>query len=238
VGPRLQPRAAEQVDHRARSKTATHFELTHGDVVIAAITSCTNTSNPSVMVGAGLLAKKAGERGLNVKPWVKTSLAPGSRVVTELPGQGRPDPTWRRSASTPWATAAPPASATPARCPNRSKRPSTKATWWRAAVLSGNRNFEGRVSPDVRANFLASPPLVVAYASPARWTSTSRQRPRSASDPTAARLPEGHLAHAGRDRPKCASTRKRRWTTTGTAASYRWFCGTSSRAKCAKSGLG
>ena len=96
--------------------------LHDGAVVIAAITSCTNTSNPSVMVGAGLLAKKAVESGLSTKPWVKTSMAPGSRVVTDyLEGSGS-CPISSSSASTSWATAAPPASATAARCPSRSGR--------------------------------------------------------------------------------------------------------------------
>ena len=140
------------------------LDLDHGSVVIAAITSCTNTSNPSVMVGAGLLARKAVERGLVRKPWVKTSLAPGSKVVTEylekaglmedlaalgfdLVGYG---------CTTCIGNSGPLAA------------PISKAVHERdlvvCAVLSGNRNFEGRISPDVRANYLASPPLVVAYA--------------------------------------------------------------------------
>jgi aconitase A len=134
-----------------------------GKVVIASITSCTNTSNPYVMIGAGCGAQGAA-LGLNRKPWVKTSLAPGSQVVspTSRP-PGLQEDLDKRSASTSWATAAPPASATPGRCSRRSRSRSTRATW-SPSVLSGNRNFEGRISPDVRANYLASPPLVVAYA--------------------------------------------------------------------------
>ena len=106
------------------------FPVQHGSVVIAAITSCTNTSNPSVMIAAGLLAKKAVEKGLKVPPYVKTSLAPGSRVVTDYFEQGGPRNLPRRSsASTPSATAARPASATAARCPSRSPRRSTRTTW-------------------------------------------------------------------------------------------------------------
>ena len=141
------------------------FELKHGDVVIAAITSCTNTSNPSVMVAAGLLAKKAVERGLKVPPHVKTSLAPGSPRGDRLLRQGGARrSTWKAWASTRSATAARPASATAARCPSRSPTRSKDNDLVVAGVLSGNRNFEGRINPDVKANYLASPPLVVAYA--------------------------------------------------------------------------
>ena len=134
-------------------------------MVIAAITSCTNTSNPAVMLAAGLLAKKAVERGLTVKPYVKTSLAPGSRVVTDYYQKTGLDKAARASsASTSSATAARPASATAARCPSRWPRRSPRATWSPRPCLSGNRNFEGRINPLVKANYLASPPLVVAYA--------------------------------------------------------------------------
>lgn len=140
------------------------FELNHGAVVISAITSCTNTSNPSVMIGAGILAKKAHQLGLNVKPWVKTSLAPGSKVVTDylvesglqeyldhlgynlvgygcttcIGNSGPLDPEFSKAIA--------------------------KGNITTCSVLSGNRNFEGRISPDVKANYLMSPPLVVAYA--------------------------------------------------------------------------
>ena len=140
------------------------FELTHGSVVIAAITSCTNTSNPQVMIGAGLLARKAVERGLERKPWVKSSLAPGSKVVTEyyrasgldryldqlgfnLVGYGCTT-CIGNSGPLPEAISAAVADGDLVVC----------------AVLSGNRNFEARIHPEIKANYLASPPLVVAYA--------------------------------------------------------------------------
>jgi aconitate hydratase len=140
------------------------FDLKHGSVVIAAITSCTNTSNPSVMIAAGLLAKKAVERGLSIKPWVKTSLAPGSKVVTDylresglldylealrfhLVGYG---------CTTCIGNSGP--------LPDPIAEAIGGSQIVAVSVLSGNRNFEGRINPLVRANYLASPPLVVAYA--------------------------------------------------------------------------
>ncbi len=140
------------------------FKITDGDIVIAAITSCTNTSNPNVMIGAGLLAKKAIEKGLKIKPWVKTSLAPGSKVVTDylekaglnqyldelgfnLVGYG---------CTTCIGNSGP---------LNKNISDAIhKENLFTVSVLSGNRNFEGRISPDVKANYLASPPLVVAFA--------------------------------------------------------------------------
>ncbi|WP_374472098.1 aconitate hydratase AcnA [Phenylobacterium sp.] len=141
-----------------------NFDIGNGDVVIAAITSCTNTSNPSVLIAAGLVAKKAVEKGLQVKPWVKTSLAPGSQVVTDylkaagltkhldalgfnLVGYG---------CTTCIGNSGP--------LPEPISDAINKNDLVAVSVLSGNRNFEGRVNPDVRANYLASPPLVVAYA--------------------------------------------------------------------------
>jgi len=140
------------------------FKLKDGDVVIAAITSCTNTSNPSVLIGAGLLAKKAIEKGLTVKPWVKTSLAPGSQVVTDylkkaglnnyldelgfnLVGYG---------CTTCIGNSGP--------LDKNISEAIKKGDLYAVSVLSGNRNFEGRINPDVKANYLASPPLVIAYA--------------------------------------------------------------------------
>jgi aconitate hydratase len=150
--------------HVAVKKNGDQFELSNGSVVIAAITSCTNTSNPSLMLGAGLVAKKAVERGLRSKPWVKTSLAPGSKVVTDylnaagltsyleqlnfhLVGYG---------CTTCIGNSGP----LPEAIGSAVKDNSLVAV----SVLSGNRNFEGRVHPLVKANYLASPPLVVAYA--------------------------------------------------------------------------
>jgi aconitate hydratase len=140
------------------------LSLGHGSAVIAAITSCTNTSNPSVMMGAGLLAKKAVEKGLSVAPHVKTSLAPGSKVVTEyLQTSGLLDPLERLKfdvvgygCTTCIGNSGPLAEEISAAVEENDLVV--------AAVLSGNRNFEGRINPDVRANYLASPPLVVAYA--------------------------------------------------------------------------
>jgi aconitate hydratase len=140
------------------------FDLGHGDVVIAAITSCTNTSNPSVLIGAGLLARNAAARGLKTKPWVKTSLAPGSQVVAEyLSGSGLQkelDKLGFNLVGFGCTTCIGNSGPLPAPI---SKTINDKGLI-AAAVLSGNRNFEGRVSPDVQANYLASPPLVVAYA--------------------------------------------------------------------------
>ncbi len=141
-----------------------NHDLGHGDVVIAAITSCTNTSNPSVLIAAGLVARNARERGLSTKPWVKTSLAPGSQVVTDyllkaglqddldalgfnLVGYG---------CTTCIGNSGP--------LPEEISAAISEHDLVACSVLSGNRNFEGRVNPDVRANYLASPPLVVAYA--------------------------------------------------------------------------
>ena len=140
------------------------FEIKDGDILIAAITSCTNTSNPNVLIGAGLLAKKAIEKGLTVKPWVKTSLAPGSQVVTDyldkaglskyldelgfnLVGYG---------CTTCIGNSGP--------LPDNISDAVKENNLYAVSVLSGNRNFEGRISPLVKANYLASPPLVVAYA--------------------------------------------------------------------------
>ncbi len=140
------------------------FELGHGAVVIAAITSCTNTSNPDVMVAAGLLAKKAVEAGLSTKPWVKTSLAPGSKVVTEYLEHAGLMPFLEQLNfhTVGYGCTTCIGNSGPLRTPisDAIAESSLVAT----SVLSGNRNFEGRISSEVRANYLASPPLVVAYA--------------------------------------------------------------------------
>ena len=140
------------------------FHLRHGAVVIAAITSCTNTSNPAVMVGAGLLAKKAVERGLERKPWVKSSLAPGSKVVTEYYGRAGLTPyleelgfhTVGYGCTTCIGNSGPLA--------EEISKGVSEGDLVVCAVLSGNRNFEARIHPEVKANYLASPPLVIAYA--------------------------------------------------------------------------
>jgi aconitate hydratase len=140
------------------------MKMKHGAVVIAAITSCTNTSNPSVMVGAGLLAKKALEKGLNVKPYVKTSLAPGSRVVTEYLRQANLIEPLAELGFNIVAYGCTTCIGNSGPLPGEVAKAVTGSDLVAAAVLSGNRNFEGRVHPLVKANFLASPPLVVAYA--------------------------------------------------------------------------
>jgi len=158
------PRLTGTSDLRSSKVPGTNYDLHDGDVVIAAITSCTNTSNPSVMLGAGLLAKKAVEKGLKAKPWVKTSLAPGSQVVSDyyaasglqeyldkvgfnLVGYG---------CTTCIGNSGP--------LPEPVSEAIDEGDLAVCAVLSGNRNFEGRIHAQVRANYLASPPLVVAYA--------------------------------------------------------------------------
>ncbi len=156
---------ATNKDKKTISKVSnTNYEIQDGSILIAAITSCTNTSNPNVLIGAGLLAKKAVEHGLEVKPWVKTSLAPGSQVVTDylekaglntyldqlgfnLVGYG---------CTTCIGNSGP--------LPENIVEAIQKENIHAVSVLSGNRNFEGRISPHIKANYLASPPLVVAYA--------------------------------------------------------------------------
>ncbi len=140
------------------------FHLADGAVVIAAITSCTNTSNPSVMVAAGLLAKRAVERGLSTRPWVKTSLAPGSKVVTEYLARAGLTPYLERLGFYTVGYGCTTCIGNSGPLPEPVSRAIEEHGLVAAAVLSGNRNFEGRVHPEVRANFLASPPLVVAYA--------------------------------------------------------------------------
>src|SRR5215203_3684158 len=162
------PEAPEALPEEGETVTVTldgeEAELRHGSAVIAAITSCTNTPNPSVMIGAGLLAKKAVEKGLKVQPHVKTSLAPGSKVVTEyLETSGLLDYLEKLrfdvvgyGCTTCIGNSGP--------LPEAISEAVNENDLVVAAVLSGNRNFEGRINPDVRANYLASPPLVVAYA--------------------------------------------------------------------------
>ena len=149
---------------RRQKVEGTDYSIGHGDVVIAAITSCTNTSNPNVMIGAGLLARNAVKRGLSVKPWVKTSLAPGSQVVTDyLAKSGLNKPLDKLGfelvgygCTTCIGNSGP--------LPENVGQAVTDGDLVAGAVLSGNRNFEGRVHQQVRANYLASPMLVVAYA--------------------------------------------------------------------------
>jgi aconitate hydratase len=139
-------------------------ELDHGHVVIAAITSCTNTSNPSVMLGAGLLAKKAVERGLRRQPWVKTSLAPGSTVVTEYLEKSGLDKYLNDLQFNLVGYGCTTCIGNSGPLPEEISKAVNDNDLVVCSVLSGNRNFEGRINPDTRANYLASPPLVVAYA--------------------------------------------------------------------------
>lgn len=156
--------AQEKLANKGIYKNGQEIEMKHGDVVIAAITSCTNTSNPSVMLGAGIIAKKAFEKGLKVPPYVKTSLAPGSRVVTEyLEEAGLTDYMDKLGfnlvgygCTTCIGNSGP--------LPQPVEQAVKEGDLIVAGVLSGNRNFEGRIHPYVKANYLASPPLVVAYA--------------------------------------------------------------------------
>ena len=156
--------ASGTVEGGANGSHGQRSTIHHGSVVIAAITSCTNTSNPSVMVAAGLVARKAVAKGLSTKPWVKTSLAPGSRVVTDyLTASGLDKDldalgfeTVGYGCTTCIGNSGP--------LPDPVAKAVTEGDLVAAAVLSGNRNFEGRVNPLVKANWLASPPLVVAYA--------------------------------------------------------------------------
>jgi aconitate hydratase A / 2-methylisocitrate dehydratase len=138
--------------------------LHHGSVVIAAITSCTNTSNPSVMIAAGLLAKKAVEKGLTSRPWVKTSLAPGSKVVTDYLDQAGLTPYLETLRFNLVGYGCTTCIGNSGPLPEAVSAAVTEGELVVAAVLSGNRNFEGRIQQEVRANYLASPPLVVAYA--------------------------------------------------------------------------
>jgi aconitate hydratase len=140
------------------------FEVGHGDVVIAAITSCTNTSNPSVLVAAGLVARKARQLGLKPKPWVKTSLAPGSQVVTDYLTKSKLQDDLDAMGFNLVGYGCTTCIGNSGPLPAPISKAINENDLVAASVLSGNRNFEGRVSPDVRANFLASPPLVVAYA--------------------------------------------------------------------------
>jgi len=158
------PKAGLTMVAEVDNTTASHGELRDGSVVIAAITSCTNTSNPSVMVAAGLVARKAAAKGLSTKPWVKTSLAPGSKVVTDYLTNSQLLPELEKlrfhvvgyGCTTCIGNSGP--------LPESVSKEITANGLVVSAVLSGNRNFEGRVHAEVRANYLASPPLVVAYA--------------------------------------------------------------------------
>ena len=204
------------------------FDLDHGHVVIAAITSCTNTSNPSVMVGAGILARNALARGLQSKPWVKTSLAPGSKVVTEYLDRAGLDRAARAARLQPRrlrlhdlhrqlgaARAAEISEAV------------ADADLAVVSVLSGNRNFEGRINPDVKMNYLASPPLCVAYALAGTMDIDLAARSARPGRTGRGRLSARHLAVGAGDRRdgrprRCEPTCSARATARCSPAIERW----------------
>ncbi len=169
-------------------------------MVIAAITSCTNTSNPSVMIGAGILARNALARGLQRKPWVKTSLAPGSKVVSEyLDRAGLTEPLEQLGfnlvgygCTTCIGNSGP--------LPEEISKVVGDEDLAVVSVLSGNRNFEGRINPDVKMNYLASPPLCVAYALAGTMDIDIVADPLGCDADGRGRLPARHLAHRGGDR--------------------------------------
>src|SRR5213078_4244697 len=156
--------AKKAEDLRKPYKAFDGTEIRNGDVLIAAITSCTNTSNPGVLLAAGLLAKKAVELGLSVKPHIKTSLAPGSRVVTEYLGKAGLLPYLEKLGFNVAAYGCTTCIGNSGPLAQPIEEAIVKNDMVCTAVLSGNRNFEARIHPNIRANFLASPPLVVAYA--------------------------------------------------------------------------
>ena len=203
---RRRPAAGRATPATVTLEDGTEFELDHGAVAIAAITSCTNTSNPSVMIGAALLAKNAVEKGLTSKPWVKTTLAPGSKVVTDY---------YERAGLTPYleklgfnlvgygCTT----------CIGNSGPliPEVSAAVNEndlavVSVLSGNRNFEGRINPDVKMNYLASPPLVVAYALAGSMDVDLLERPAGPGHRRQRRLP---ARTSGRRRPRSSEVDRR-----------------------------
>ena len=160
----VQPQDSQPTNIGYAPSAAPAPELQHGSVVIAAITSCTNTSNPMVMVAAGLLAKKAVEKGLKTRPWVKTSLAPGSKVVTEYLAEAGLTPFLEKLGFHTVGYGCTTCIGNSGPLPQPIADAIDARDLVVASVLSGNRNFEGRINPDVRANYLMSPPLVVAYA--------------------------------------------------------------------------
>ncbi len=153
------------INKKSISKVAnTDFDIKDGSILIAAITSCTNTSNPNVLIGAGLLAKKAIEKGLQVKPWVKTSLAPGSQVVTDYLSKAGLNTYLDQLGFNLVGYGCTTCIGNSGPLPENIVEAIQKENIYAVSVLSGNRNFEGRISPHIKANYLASPPLVVAYA--------------------------------------------------------------------------
>ena len=156
--------ATNKKDHSVSKVSNTEYEIKDGSILIAAITSCTNTSNPNVLIGAGLLAKKAVELGLEVKPWVKTSLAPGSQVVTDYLAKAGLNTYLDKLGFNLVGYGCTTCIGNSGPLTENIVEAIQKENIYAVSVLSGNRNFEGRISPHIKANYLASPPLVVAYA--------------------------------------------------------------------------
>ena len=156
--------ATERKEKSISKVSGTDYEIKDGSILIAAITSCTNTSNPNVLIGAGLLAKKAVELGLETKPWVKTSLAPGSQVVTDYLAKAGLNVFLDKLGFNLVGYGCTTCIGNSGPLPDGIVKAIEKEDIYAVSVLSGNRNFEGRISPHIKANYLASPPLVVAYA--------------------------------------------------------------------------
>ena len=156
--------ATERKEKSISKVSGTDYEIKDGSILIAAITSCTNTSNPNVLIGAGLLAKKAVELGLETKPWVKTSLAPGSQVVTDYLAKAGLNVFLDKLGFNLVGYGCTTCIGNSGPLPEEIVKAIDKENIYAVSVLSGNRNFEGRISPHIKANYLASPPLVVAYA--------------------------------------------------------------------------
>ena len=156
--------ATNRKEQHVSKVSGTDYEIKDGSILIAAITSCTNTSNPNVLIGAGLLAKKAVELGLETKPWVKTSLAPGSQVVTDYLAKAGLNVFLDKLGFNLVGYGCTTCIGNSGPLPEEIVQAIDKENIYAVSVLSGNRNFEGRISPHIKANYLASPPLVVAYA--------------------------------------------------------------------------
>ena len=156
--------ATERKEKKISKISGTDYEIKDGSILIAAITSCTNTSNPNVLIGAGLLAKRAVEVGLKTKPWVKTSLAPGSQVVTDYLAKAGLNIFLDKLGFNLVGYGCTTCIGNSGPLPDEIVKAIEKDDIYAVSVLSGNRNFEGRISPHIKANYLASPPLVVAYA--------------------------------------------------------------------------
>ena len=227
-----------QVADRVSARTpvtladGTETELDHGHVVIAAITSCTNTSNPSVMLGAGILARNAVQKGLKVKPWVKTSLAPGSKVVTEYLERAGLDEYLDELGFNLVGYGCTTCIGNSGPLPEEISDVVGAEDLAVVSVLSGNRNFEGRINPDVRMNYLASPPLVRRLRTGRDDGHRPLRRAAGRGSRRRARVSKGHLARRRarsrrRSRRRCSRTCSARATarcSTATSAGTHWRC--------------